>query len=103
MLVDSGHLLPLGMVIAWLQARLGMYSWPVTAGVILVLVAVASFAMLRMLLTVFGRRPGILVPLGIFLFSPLSLAGTDWWAVAIEILPLEAAIFLAVDAHVRDG
>jgi hypothetical protein len=35
------------------------------------------------------------------LFSPLSLAGTDWWAVAIEILPLEAAMFLAVDAHVR--
>jgi hypothetical protein len=101
MVVDSGHLLPLGMVIAWLQARLAMYDWPVTAGVILLMLAVASFAMLRMLLTVFGRRPGILVPLGIFLFSPLSLAGTDWWAVAIEILPLEAAIFLAVDAHVR--
>jgi hypothetical protein len=101
MVVDSGHLLPLGMVIAWLQARLAMYDWPVTAGVILLMLAVASFAMLRMLLTVFGRRPGILVPLGIFLFSPLSLAGTDWWAVAIEILPLEAATFLAVDAHVR--
>jgi hypothetical protein len=101
MVVDSGHLLPLGMVIAWLQARLAMYDWPVTAGVILLMLAAASFAMLRMLLTVFGRRPGILVPLGIFLFCPLSLAGTDWWAVAIEILPLEAAIFLAVDAHVR--
>lgn len=101
MLVDSGHLLPLGMGVAWLQARLGMYDWPVTVGVILLLLAAASFAMLRMLLTIFGRRPGILIPLGIFLFSPLSLAGTDWWAVAIEILPLEAAIFLAVDAHVR--
>lgn len=101
MVVDSGHLLPFGLAIAWLQARLGRYDWPATAGVILLLLAVASFAMLRMLLTVFGRRPGILVPLGIFLFSPLSLAGTDWWAVAIEILPLEAAMFLAIDAHVR--
>ena len=101
MLVDSGHLLPLGMLIAWLQARLAIYHWPVTAGVILLLLAAASLAMLRMLLTIFGRRPGILVPLGIFLFSPLSLAGADWWAVAIEILPLEAAIFMAVDAHVR--
>ena len=101
MVVDSGHLLPLGMTIAWLQSRLGMYNWPLTAGVILLMLAAASFAMLRMLLTIFGRRPGILVPLGIFLFSPLSLAGTDWWAVAIEILPLEAATFLAVDAHVR--
>jgi hypothetical protein len=101
MLVDSGHLLPLGMTVAWLQARLGIYDWTLTAGVILLLLAAASFAMLRMLLTIFGRRPGIGVPLGIFLFSPLSLAGTDWWAVAIEILPLEAAIFMAVDAHVR--
>lgn len=101
MLVDSGHLLPLGQLIAWLQARLALYDWPVTAGVILLLLAAASFAMLRMLLTIFGKRPGILIPLGIFLFSPLSLAGADWWAVAIEILPLEAAIFLAVDAHVR--
>jgi len=101
MLVDSGHLLPLGMTFNWVQARLAMYNWPATVGVILVLLAAAGFAMLRMLLTVFGRRPGILVPLGIFLFSPLSLAGTDWWAVAIEILPLETALFLAVDAHVR--
>jgi hypothetical protein len=101
MLVDSGHLLPLGMLIAWLQSRLAMYDWPATAGVILLLLAAASFAMLRMLLTVFGRRPGILIPLGIFLFCPLTLAGADWWSVAIEILPLEAATFMAVDAHVR--
>ncbi len=78
-----------------------MYDWPVTAGVILLLLAAASFAMLRMLLTIFGRRPGILIPLGIFLFCPLTLAGADWWSVAIEILPLEAATFMAVDAHVR--
>src|SRR5882724_8217230 len=71
MLVDSGHLLPLGQLIAWLQARLALYDWPVTAGVILLLLAAASFAMLRMLLTIFGKRPGILIPLGIFLFSPL--------------------------------
>ena len=78
-----------------------MYDWPATVGVILVLLAAASFAMLRMLLIIFGRRPGILIPLGIFLFCPLTLAGTDWWAVAIEILPLEAAIFMAVGTHVR--
>jgi hypothetical protein len=101
MLVDSGHLLPLGQTIAWLQARFAMYDWLATVGVIMLLLAAASFAMLRMLLTIFGKRPGILIPLGIFLFSPLSLSGADWWSVAIEILPLETAMFLAVDAHVR--
>src|SRR6185437_3009642 len=74
MLVDSGHLLPLGMTLNWVQARLAMYNWPATVGVILVLLAAASFAMLRMLLIIFGRRPGILIPLGIFLFCPLTLA-----------------------------
>ena len=49
----------------------------------------------------FGNRPAILIPLTVFAFSPLSLAALTWWAVALEILPLELAIFMAVDAHVR--
>lgn len=101
MWVDDGHLLPLGLTIAWLQARIGVYDWPVAVGVILLLLAAASFAMYRMLRTLFGNRPAILFPLGIFLFSPLSLAGSAWWAVAIEMLPLETAMFMAVDSHVR--
>jgi hypothetical protein len=101
MWVEAGHLLPLGMTISWLQVRIGLYDWPVAVGVVLLLLAVASFAMLRMLRTLFGNRPAILIPLGIFLFSPLSLAGAGWWSVAIEVLPLEVAIFMAVDSHVR--
>jgi len=31
--------------------------------------------------TLFGNRPAILLSLGIFLFSPLSLGGAGWWAV----------------------
>jgi hypothetical protein len=37
----------------------------------------------------------------VYLFSPLVLAAVDWWSVAIQTLPLEIAIFMAVDAHVR--
>jgi hypothetical protein len=98
---DAGHLLPLGMAISWLEARIELYDWPVAIGVVLLLLTAASCAMLRMLRTLFGNKPAILIPLGIFLFSPLSLAGSDWWAVAIEILPLEIAMFMAIDAHVR--
>jgi len=101
MWVDAGHLLPLGESVAWVQARAGLYNWPLTVVVILLLLTGASFAMLRMLRTLFGNRPAILIPLAIFLFSPLSIEGASWWAVAIEILPLEAAMFMAVDSHVR--
>ena len=36
-----------------------------------------------------------------FLFSPLQLAGISWWSVVISTLPLELALLMAVDAHVR--
>ena len=101
MQVNDGHLTPIGMVLNWVLARISLFSWPLVCAVILPLLAAACFAMLRMLRTVFGNRSAILMPLGLFLFSPLSLAAADWWAVAFEILPLEIAMFMAIDAHVR--
>ena len=101
MQVNDGHLAPIGMALNWGLARISLFSWPLICAVILPLLAAACFAMLRMLRTVFGNRPAILIPLGLFLFSPLSLAAADWWSVAFEILPLEIAMFMAIDAHVR--
>jgi hypothetical protein len=100
--VEAGHLFPICKTIAWLQVRIGgLYDWPLAVTVMLVLLAGCSFAMLRMLRTLFGNRPAILIPLGIFLFSPLSLSGGDWWMVSLQFLPLELAMFMAIDAHVR--
>jgi hypothetical protein len=101
MWVDAGHLLPLGFAVAWAMARISLYNWPLTSLFILALMAATCLALLRMLRTVFGNRPAILIPLTVFVFSPLSLAAVTWWAVALEILPLELAIFMTVDAHVR--
>lgn len=101
MQVDDGHLAPIGMALNWVLARISLFSWPLICAVLLPLLAAACLAMLRMLRTVFGNRPAILIPLGLFLFSPLSLAAADWWAVAFEILPLQIAMFMAIDAHVR--
>jgi hypothetical protein len=101
MLVSAGHMAPLGFAISWLLARLALYSWPLTCIVILALVAAACFALLRVLRTLFGDRPAILIPLAVYLFCPLALAAVDWWSVAVQTLPLELSIFLAVDAHVR--
>ncbi len=101
MWVEAGHLLPLGTAIIWVQVRLSLYNWPLACAEILLLLAAACFAMLRVLRTLFGNRSAILIPLGIFLFSPLSLAGVDWWVVSLEVLPLEIAMLMAIDAHVR--
>ncbi len=101
MWVDAGHLIPIAMAIAWVLGRVSLYNWPLTSALTLLLLAAASFAMLRMLRTLFGNRPAILIPLGVFLFSPLSLTAASSWGVVVEMVPLELAMFMAVDAHVR--
>jgi hypothetical protein len=101
MSVDAGHMLPLGFAIAWAMARISLYNWPLTSLFILTLLAATCLALLRMLRTLFGNRPAILIPLAVYVFSPLSLTAVAWWSIALEILPLELAIFMAVDAHVR--
>jgi hypothetical protein len=101
MFEDAGHLQPLGLALAWVLARVSIYNWPLTCVVTLFLLAAVCFAMLRTLRTLFGNRPAILVLLAVFLFSPLQLAGLSWWSVVINDLPLELALLMAVDAHVR--
>jgi hypothetical protein len=107
MSIDGGHLMPAGLAVIWALARISLYSWLPAAGVILVLVAAASLAMLRMLVTVFASdageraRRGILVPFGIYLFAPLAAGAVAWLSVAVRVLPFQLALFLAIDAHVR--
>lgn len=101
MLLSAGHMAPLGFGISWVLARLALYNWPLICIVILALVAAACVALLRVLRTLFGDRPAILIPLAVYLFCPLALAAVDWWSVAVQTLPLELSIFMAVDAHVR--
>jgi len=101
MLVDAGHMAPLNFAVAWVLARVALYNWLLASGVILLFVAAASFALLRVLRTLFGNRWAILIPLGLYLFSPLALAGVGWWSVAIETLPLNLAVFMALHAHIR--
>lgn len=106
MSVDSGHLMPVGLSLAWALAHISLYNWTLASVVIMILVAAASLAMLRMLLTVFVRRdgtaqPGILLLFAVYLFGPLSAGAVGWLSVALRVLPLQIAMLMAVHAHVR--
>jgi hypothetical protein len=106
MWVDAGHLTPLGYAIAWVLVRTSPVDWTLTSAATLVLLAATCLALLRMLRTLFGDHPGILILLTIYLLSPLSFSGLSWWSVTLEMLPLQLAMFCAVTAHVhylRDG
>jgi hypothetical protein len=99
MWMDAGHLTPLGSAIAWVLVKISPVDWTLTSAVTLVLLAITCLALLRMLRTLFGDHPGILILLTIYLLSPLSLSGLTWWAATLELLPLQAAVFLAITAH----
>lgn len=99
--VNAGKLTPVGDVIAWALTRISPYDWTLISAVTLVLLAGAGLALVRMLRTLFGDHPGVLLLLAIYLLSPLAFPGLSWWSVVLEILPFEIAMFCAVTAHVR--
>ncbi|HSZ49222.1 MAG TPA: hypothetical protein VK823_28050 [Streptosporangiaceae bacterium] len=97
--VGSGHLHPGVLLIMWILARHVIYSWGAAVAIELIMIAIASFAAWRLLRTLIGSRPAMLIPLALFLFSPLTLPNDSWFQSGIESLPLQAAIFLSLTSH----
>jgi hypothetical protein len=99
--VFNGHLMPAGLGLAWLLVRVdGLASWPWMLLLIVgqAAVSVAFYRLLRALL-----RPGwaVLVPLCMFVFSPLTLEVSSLWMVGLLMLPVQLAMVLAIGAQLR--
>ncbi len=100
--IGSGHLIIGLRVVAWALVRVsGTYNWGLASAVSLAFVAAASLAALRLLRQLFGERPFILIPLGIYVLSPLTMPDLGIWSSAMESVPLQLAIFMALSAHVH--
>jgi len=99
--VNGGHLNVVGAGIAWLTDQSSPDDWSLATLVTLLLLGATCLALLRMLRTLFGDRPWVLLLLVLYMLDPLSLPGLSWWTVALEQLPMQLATFCAVDAHVR--
>lgn len=94
-------LMPGGLLIAWFVARAGAFAWPIAAASLVVMQALASITAWFMLRTLFGARWAVLIPLALYLFSPMTLTAFMWWGAAINLLPMQIAMFLALGLHVR--
>lgn len=101
--IGSGHLIIGLRIIAWALVRVSAtpYNWLLASAVSLIFVAAASLAAYRLLRDLFGERPAILIPLAIYLLSPLTLPDLGIWSSAMESVPLQLATFLALSAHLR--
>ena len=97
----NGHFMP-G---AFLLVRFFNHFWPLNyvpvAIADLIVQAVVALLVLRLLTNLFGRRPAILVPFAIFLFSPMTLPAFLWWAASLNQLWGQLAMVLALLAHLR--
>src|SRR6185312_2517835 len=99
--IGSGHLIIGLRAIAWAMVRVSTpYNWGVASAVSLAFVAAASFAAYRLLRNLFGPRPMILVLLAIYLLSPLTIPDLGIWSSAMESVPLQLAILMALNSHV---
>ncbi|MEU4691604.1 hypothetical protein [Actinoplanes sp. NPDC023714] len=97
----NNHLMPAGHLVTWLTNELGGFSYGPYLALLVAgqaLVAITFYRLLRLMLA-----PGwlLIVPLAIFLFSPLTLEASSWWAVGVNMLPMQLAMILAVGAQVK--
>jgi len=96
----SGHLMPGGLYLSWLVNVVSPYDWGLATLVLTALQGLASFGFLRLLLTAFGRRWGILPPLVLYLVTAFSVQGAVWWGPGIHALPLQIAFFWGLTSQI---
>lgn len=97
----NGHLMPAARLLISLVAGAGPISWATAATTSLVLQGIASVACLWSLLRLFGPRPGVLLPHALFLTTVITVPGFVWWAAAINLVAVQATLFVAVAAWVE--
>lgn len=88
----DGHVMPGAFLVAGAITRLSPLEWVGPAISLLILAALASLALLRVLHVILGWRPVLLAPLTFALFTPLAVPGFAWWAAALNSLPMLAAL-----------
>lgn len=98
----DGHFMPAAFLLAGVATWLAPLNWALPALMLVVMQAIASVAVWRMVLVIAPRaRIGALVALAFYLFSPMTVPAFAWWAAGLNTLPLQAAMAWIVADAVR--
>lgn len=97
----DGHFMPLAFATAWVVTAVAPLTWAGPVVSLVVMQVAASVAVVRMLVVLVGVRWAILVPLGFYLFCPLTLPAYAWWGAALNALPLQFALAWVIGNAVR--
>ncbi len=92
----DSHVMPLGRVLVWLVTEAGPLNWHLVSSITLAFQLMASLACLWMLVTLFGARWVVLVPLALYLTSVLTMPALMWWAAGLNQMPFQVSFFCSV-------
>ncbi len=97
----GGHLMPAAFAVAQPVAKFGGFNYALTATTLALGQLLVGWLLLRLLLRHFGARWRVLVPFALYLTSIPVLQVTEWWAAALNSVPLLACLVLVSDHTLR--
>ncbi|GAC57502.1 hypothetical protein GOHSU_20_00400 [Gordonia hirsuta DSM 44140 = NBRC 16056] len=97
----DGHFMPAAYLLAGITTVLAPVQWWLPAVTLVVLQAIASIAVWRMIRVLApGAGLGALAALAFYLFVPMTVPAYVWWAAGLNTLPMQAAMAVVVAAAV---
>ena len=97
----NGHLMPGEFLLVGVLQAVAPMNFDVVAVVLLLFQVAASLTVWALLRELVGPRLGALVPLALYLFSPLTLGSFLWYAASIQAVPLQLTLAGCLLFHVR--
>jgi hypothetical protein len=98
---QGGHLDVAGRLVLWLLNRTIPLNYNATIGLRLIVSAVVTYLLARLLRDLVGARRGVLALLLLFALSPMLVQSTLWLTSSINFLISELLIILALRSHLR--
>jgi hypothetical protein len=100
-LPQGGHLAVGDKIVYWLLNRTAPLNHGLTIALRLVLQAATTLFLARLLEILVGRRPGVLVTLLFYAFTPLLIQTQLWLTASIAFLPSQLLVLAAYYSHIR--
>ncbi|MCO8273969.1 hypothetical protein M1L60_25550 [Actinoplanes sp. TRM 88003] len=97
----NNHFMPLGRITSLIVERFAGYDYTPLLVLMLLAQAAVGVAFYRLLKLMLPAGWALLLPLCLLVFNPLTLEITAWWAVGVNLLPMQFAMIMAVGAMVK--
>jgi len=98
---QGGHLAPADRLTYWFFNRIAPLNHSLTIALRLAVQAVTTVLLARVLTLLVGRRPGVLVVVGLYAFTPMLVQTQLWFTAAVAFLPSQLLLLLALQGHLR--